>query len=80
MLDGIDQVADAATGAALTGALTAHREALATFVAVAGRNGMLDPLWEERAQQVQTTWADVRCCWRLHVGESAPSMGPDALP
>ncbi len=80
MLGEIDQVAEAATGTALAGALGAHREALAAFVAVAGRNGMLDPLWEESAQQVQTTWADVRCCWWLHFGEPAPSVGPDALP
>ncbi len=80
MLGEMERVADAATGTALEGALGAHREALATFVAVAGRNGMLDPLWEERARRVRRTWDDVRCCWRLHFGESAPPVGPDALP
>ena len=80
MLGELERVADAATGTALAEALGAHREALATFVAVAGRNGMLDPLWEESAQQVCRTWDDVRTCWWLHFGESAPSVGPDALP
>ena len=80
MLCEIERVADAATGTALAGALAAHREALAAFVAVAGRNGMLDPLWEERAQQVRRAWEDVRTCWWLHVGASPPAAGPGSLP
>ena len=80
MLGELERVADAATGTALAETLAAHHAALTTFVAVAGRSGMLDPLWEESAQQVCRTWDDVRTCWWLHFGASPSAAGPGSIP